>query len=644
MRLIDVIPVTRIPHTQTQILSYFFSSDLAPGSLVLIPLGKRKETGIVLGSRDIDKMQIKKADFSLRNIIKVIDEKPILTSQQVELALFLGHYYFASPGLFLKMALPKTLNPSPRLRQVEAGKSKTLISNKAINRKSQELILAPTIASAKKIALANKKSTLWHSDLSIKQKDEIWWKIKNGQTCTIIGTRSAAFLPFVNLKEIVVEDPKNSGHRSWDMFPHYESTTVAKKLAEIFKANLATSADHDHERRAAERPAGEAWTGMAWLPEVNSHGPLNQPPIIIDMREELKAKNFYVFSFALEDAIKEALVQKKQVILFANRRGAANFILCRDCGHVINCPDCEVPMAFHLINGQAQLFCHHCGRKDAPPGRCPKCHDLRIKTVGSGTQKIESEAQRFFPDAKIARLDSDLAPKPIQQQKIIDKFKAKEIDILITTQIAFSWLEELASAKPNVVAILSADTLLHLPDFRSGERTFQTIATLNSVIPAQAGIQGSGSRVKPGMTNNRGSLFIQTYNPGNSAIKYAAQNDWKAFWQEEDETRQALNYPPYSQIVKLTFRHRDSKRAGQEAKILSAKLQQANKDEKIEISPALPAFIPHERGRFVWNIIVKFPISNQQLSITNEFLQHRNSLLQYVPQNWEIDVDPENLL
>ena len=612
MRLIDVIPVTRIPHTQTQILSYFFSSDLTPGSLVLIPLGKRKETGVVLGSRDIDKMQIKKADFSLRNIIKIIDEKPILTNQQIELALFLGHYYFASPGLFLKMALPKSLS-------IKVNKTKKSSYAKA-SKDAQKLILAPTIASAKKFAVVNKKAILWHSDLSTKQKDEIWWKIKNGQAQTIVGTRSAAFLPFTNLKEIIVEDAKNSGHRSWDMFPHYESITVAKKLAEIFKAKLVIS----DEFRALR------------LHEIKS--------TIIDMREELKAQNFYVFSFALEDAIKEALAQKKQVILFANRRGAANFILCRDCGHVVNCPDCEVPMAFHLINGQAQLFCHHCGRKDAPPGRCPKCHDLRIKTVGSGTQKIETEAQRFFSEAKIARLDSDLAPKPAQQQKIIDKFKAKEIDILITTQIAFSWLTELAAAKPNVVAILSADTLLHLPDFRSGERTFQTITTLNQLLNCHPE-RSEGSKKDSSATPQNDKVFIiQTYNPENSAIKYAAQNNWTDFWQEEIETRQALSYPPYSQIVKLTLRHRDGKRAGLEAKILSAKLQQANKDEKIEISPALPAFIPRERGKFVWNIIIKFKIENLKLKINSEFLQWRNSLLRYVPQNWEIDVDPENLL
>jgi primosomal protein N' (replication factor Y) len=166
-----------------------------------------------------------------------------------------------------------------------------------------------------------------------------------------------------------------------------------------------------------------------------------------------------------------------------------------------------------------------------------------------------------------------------------------------------------------------------LPDYRSGERTWQIIFNLKKLLNQETG-----------------RLFIQTYNPQNEAIKYAAQNDWPSFWQEELETREALNYPPYAQIVKLTLRHRDAKKVSQEAKILSAKLQHTNKDEKINISPALPAFIPKERGKFIWNIILKFAINNPQLTINNEFLQQRNLLLRYVPQNWEIDIDPENLL
>ncbi len=708
MRLIDVIPVTRIPHTQTQILSYFFSSDLALGSLVLIPLGKRKETGVVLASRDIDKMQIKKADFSLRNIIQTITEKPVLTNQQIELALFLGQYYFASPGIFLKMTLPPQYSSSPSTSLGVNSRREVLNSNSNNKKLFQKLILTPTIASAKKIAAVHKNTILWHSDLTAKQKDEIWWKIKSGQAQTIVGTRSAAFLPFVNLKEIIIEDAKNSGHRSWDMFPRYESITIAKKLAEIFKCKI-TAKDfcHPDPANAGEgslpcRQAGKKDSSSAdWQTQ-------NDNLKIIDMREELKAKNFSVFSFALEDAIKEALAQKKQVILFANRRGAANFILCRDCGHVINCPNCEVPMAFHLINGQAKLFCHHCGRKNIPPGRCPVCHDWRIKTVGSGTQKVEKETKIFFPDAKILRLDGDIAPKPKDQQKIIADFIEEKADILIATQIIFSWLTELASVKPSVVAILSADTLLHLPDFRSGERTWQTIATLRQLLYCHPELrEGSRGSVATRATKlpdssvtprNDKTFIIQTYNPANSAIKYAAQNNWEIFWQEEIETREALNYPPYSQIVKLTFRHRDGKRAGQEAKILAVKLQNVlsfssvipaphqvrgkleagihpaaagrvkpgmTKNEhadNIEISPALPAFIPRERGKFAWNIILKFPFSSplfrkeglgplrlvgdeaREIYVTSNFLQRRNSLLQYVPQNWEIDVDPESLL
>lgn len=187
------------------------------------------------------------------------------------------------------------------------------------------------------------------------------------------------------------------------------------------------------------------------------------------------------------------------------------------------------------------------------------------------------------------------------------------------------------------MVLLFADTLLHLPDFRSGERTFQMIAALK--------------------TANTENFMIQTYSPENTVIQRAAQNDWQSFWQEEMETRQVLNYPPFSQIVKLTFRHRDPKKAGQEAKVLAKKLQNviasprntaANKItcNDVEISDALPAFIPKEKGRYAWNIIIKFLLTDHRLPTTagNEFLLRRNSLLQYVPSNWEIDVDPENLL
>jgi len=611
MRLFDIMPLTRIPAALPQVLSYFSGQNLPTGALVQIPLGRRKEEGIVVGAHDIAdfKMEIKNADFELRNISKILSTEPVLTAKQIELSLFLGQYYFCSPGIFAKIILPKII---------------LLTKSSKPKAKSSTLFLAPTISTAANIAKNHKDAVLWHSELTQKQKKAAWLAIKTGQAQTIIGTRSAVFLPFNNLKEVVIEDEANPNHKSWDMFPHYDTHITAQKLAELFSAKLTVKNIFS-----------------AGLKTKNY-----RLPTIIDMRAELKGGNFSIFSVDLYEAVKDALAKNKQVILFINRRGAANFVLCRDCGYIANCPNCDSPMAYHLINNRPSLFCHHCGAKDIPPKLCPKCKSWRIKTVGSGSQKVEAETKKFFPDAKISRLDGDSAPKPKDQQNIITDFVDKKTDVLITTQIIFSRLAELATAKPEVVGILSADTLLHIPDFRSGERTWQTITALQQL------------RSK--------NFIIQTYNPENSVLKYIRDNDYAGFAKEENETRQALNYPPFSQIVKLTFRHRDAGKAAQEAKILQVKLTRVashpersegskisrnefgmtnNKHaDNIEISATLPAFIPREWGKFVWNIILKFSIFNFQFSMSSEFLHCRNSLLQYVPSNWEIDVDPENLL
>jgi len=631
MRIIDVIPLTKTPLALPQILSYFFSSNLPSGAVLIIPLGRRKEIAVVIDSHEASdlKMEIKNAGYELKPITKIINQEPILTNQQIKLAMWLGQYYFCSPGIFAKMMMPKKIQNSKLKVKNDNAKSKII--------KSQRLILTPTISSIQKFADEYKNAILWHSELTKKQLNETWWKIKNSEAQTIVGTRSAVFLPFTSLKKIVVEDKTNPSHRSWDMFPHYRVHEAAKKLAEIFGAKLILKSEvpsvesfyNDQEGRRqtvseapASREAGKGWRG--W-PRTNSL-PAPKPAIISDMRTELKDGNFSIFSRDLQKAAKETLAQKKQAVLFINRRGLANFVLCRDCGYIAKCKNCEAPLAHHLINFQPILFCHRCGHKENPPSLCPQCKSYRIKAIGVGSQKVEMEAQKLFSQVRLARLDNDNAPGAKDQQKIIESFVKKEADILIATQIIFSWMDEIKSAQPAMIGVISADTLLHLPDFQSGERTFQIIAGLkNILVPNQ-------------------QLIVQTYNPENLIIKHAATGDWQSFYQEEIETRQLLNYPPFSQIVKLTFRHRNPKKTGLEAKILAAKLKQINKKTDIEISDALPAFIVKEKGRYVWNIIIKFKAQSSKLKMSNEFLLGRNSLLQYVPSNWEIDVDPESLL
>ena len=603
MYILDVIAATRIPMAQPQVLSYFFGDSLPPGSLIEIPLGRRKETGIVLESRPVSdaKTEIKKADFEMRGASKIICPESVLTKEQLELAIWLGHYYFAPPGLFLKMMLPSAANSQSR------------ITNGEKQNNEQKLILVPTVEQAQKLAETYKGATLWHSGLRKKQLDEIWREVKNGAAQTVIGTRSAVFLPFSNLKKVKVKDEFHPSHKSWDMFPHYNAADAAAKLAEIFKADFSV-----------ENKIPSVRSRFFFGQKNDSAKKAEESQIeIADMRREIKEENFSIFSRSLQKNIKETLKQEKQAVFFINRRGAANFILCRDCGFVAKCQNCDLPLSYHLLNGKPSLFCHHCGFTQKTPESCPKCKSDRLKTVGSGSQKVEIEAKRFFGPARISRLDNDTAETPTKQKKIISDFVEKKSDILIATPAFISWMEELLRADIQISAAISADTILHLPDFQAGERTFQILANL--IILTKKSI-------------------IQTYNPDSPLFKQIIQNDWKSFFKEEIETRRILGYPPFSQIAKLTFRHKNPQKAGQEAKILQAKLSGINKNPDIEINPALPAFISKERGKYAWNIIIKFKFKNPQFLPPIDLIKSRNLLLQFVPSDWEIDIDPENLL
>ncbi|MEK7160576.1 MAG: hypothetical protein AAB724_00965, partial [Patescibacteria group bacterium] len=266
---------------------------------------------------------------------------------------------------------------------------------------------------------------------------------------------------------------------------------------------------------------------------------------------------------------------------------------------------------------------HACRLKSPLPELCPKCQSWRIKTVGAGTQRVEAEAKKSFPKTSIFRLDSDATPRFQDQEKIIRAFNQDSPSILVATQAILGWKDAL---KPALIGILAIDSLFNLPDFHAGERTWQTIFFFDRLL------------------YKSGQLLIQTYNPENHLLQSMAKNDFLNFSREELLDRQNLDYPPFSQIIKLSFRLRDPQRAEREAKILAAKLQQANKDDTISISSATPAWRPKEKGFFIWQIIIKQKIADNNSKISPAFLARRNQLLQYVPSSWHVEVDPENLL
>jgi len=713
MYLIEVIPLTRIPIQGQQILTYFSIQPLTAGCLVSVPLGRRVAEAIVIEMHEIKerKIEIKKASYKLRPIKKILTAKPILTPAQIKLALWLGEYYFAPASMFLKMQKPKFISATL------AGTKIQNVKTKVKNYKPQKLIIVPLISQITAIQknYPQEKVAIIHSGLRKKELIENWQKIASGEAKIIIGARIAVFAPFANLKEIIIKDAINPGHRSYDMFPHYRVHEVAQKLSEIFEAKISFESDlpsvEDFFKTNLLSHPGEAPcqnneinkktdnlnidSKIKILSECQNKAEITNSEEtkteIVDLRQELKDGNFSIFSRVLQQAIRETLKQKKQVILFINRRGLATFVLCRDCGYVVKCANCETPLTYHLIRENASLkpalICHHCGQKTVPPTLCPKCQSYRIKAFGSGSQRVEIEAQKLFKDAKILRLDSDIAKTAPEQQKIIEQFRAKKADILIGTQALFD-----ADVKASLVAVISADTLMHLPDWQSNERLFQTIVSLKKMIAdppfskdeLSEFLNKSANSPLPRFTKVKNIFFLQTYNPQNKTLQLAAENNFKKFYEQEITARKLLKYPPFSQLIKLIFRHRDPRKAAQEAKILFAKLTQQLKMNNIYkevildiIGPA-PAFIPKEKQKYIWQIILKVkPIwirvgahhsLNSSVPPTKQDKQHkaktfdspalalflnknndellkiRNRFLMLVPSHWEVNVDPETLL
>ncbi len=561
MYIINVIPLTKIPRPHPQILSYFFNQKLPLGSLVQILIRKKKINALVISSEDLEKKKIelkKNFSFELKSIEKVITKNPVLTPAQLKLLFWFSEYYFSSLGLVARLFVPRKLITAKRFRK---NYSLSLINKK-------KLILTPN----------NKKEI---------------------------------FAAYKQLDSIVIRQADSFKYQSWGRKPYYNAQKVAFQLAKIFKANvdLETTTPTIETYYQAQK--------KGYNLKIQPYGRKNINTKLIDLRDEIKNKNYSIISKQLQTQ----LLNSKKSILYISRRGASTFILCRDCGHVLKCPNCDVPLVYHQ---GPKLICHHCGAEQKPPSVCPNCKGHRIKYFGAGTQKVETEIKKIFSASfsrkktiEIFRLDSDTAEKPNHQQQIISKFNQAANAVLIGTQMLID--KNINSA--NLSAIISIETLLNLPDYRSSERVFQIV-----------------NKVR-GMSKNH--FYIQTYNPENFVFKAAVENSWKKLYNKEIEIRKSLNYPPFSQIVKLSFKHKNPKKAEQEAKILFTKLEQQiksglkDKESKIDLLGPVPAFIPKVAGKYQWHIIIKNRIRN---------LKNRNKLLQIIPSNWEVEVDSSSLL
>jgi primosomal protein N' (replication factor Y) len=453
-----------------------------------------------------------------------------------------------------------------------------------------------------------------HSQLSLGEQYDEWRRIKKGEVDVVIGPRSAIFAPQPDLGLIVIDEEHEWTYKQYDTSPRYHARSVALKLAELTGAVVILGSATPDVETFYQAQNGNYH--LLQLPERVT--PRESSPLpkveVVDLREELKAGNRSMFSRSLSRAIDKAVTNREQVMLFLNRRGAATFIQCRDCGFVLVCRRCAVPLTYHL--DEEVLVCHQCNYRMPVPQICPKCQSRRIKFLGAGTQKLEQEAGITFSKARLLRWDSDATRRKHSHEEILNKFRNHQADILIGTQMITKGLD---LPEITLVGVINADTALNLPDFRAGERTFQLL----SQVAGRAGRGPLG-----------GQVIIQTYSPEHYAIQAAARHDYALFYKKEIEYRRQLQNPPFSQLASLIYAHTNDVACQREATRMKRLLAEQIDSQGIAnlsiIGPA-PAFIHRLRGRYRWQLILR----GDNLSF---FLAQIP-----IPQGWTIDIDPLGL-
>ncbi len=452
-----------------------------------------------------------------------------------------------------------------------------------------------------------------HSQLSLGERFDEWRRISEGKADVVIGPRSAVFAPQPDLGLIILDEEHEWTYKQQDN-PRYHTRDVAIKLADLTGAILILgSATPDVESFYHSKNGDFQLLELPGRVTPHENTPLPRVEVI-DLRNELKSGNRSMFSRSMSAAINRALVGNEQVILFLNRRGAATYIQCRDCGFVLKCRRCDVPLTYHL--DEDMLVCHQCNYRTEVPGMCPQCGSKRIKFLGVGTQKLEEEAKAAFPGARLLRWDSDTTGRRESHRLILEKFKNHEADILIGTQMITKGLD---LPRVTLVGVISSDTALNLPDFRAGERTFQLLTQV-------AGRAGRGPL--------GGQVIIQTYSPDHYAVQAAARHDYQGLYDKEIGYRLQLRYPPFSQLASLIFSHRNDNACQKEAerlkRLISDEIDIRGISGMSIIGPA-PAFIHRLRGRYRWQIVLRG-------SEISEFLGDIP-----IPQGWAIDIDPVGL-
>ena len=442
-----------------------------------------------------------------------------------------------------------------------------------------------------------------HSKLSIGERHDEWERIREKKARIVIGARSAIFAPIENIGIIIIDEEHDSSYKS-ETNPRYNAKEIAKVLAKENQAPLvlgsATPDMTTFYHATDEDEFGNTKIKLLTLTKRANQSSLPKVEII-DLKQELANGNRSMLSMELYSSIEENLKQKRQTILFLNRRGYSTFIMCRNCGYTVKCPNCNISMTYHSY--ERKLKCHYCGHEENIVTVCPECHSDKIRYFGTGTQKLEQEIHKQFPEASTIRMDIDTVTKKNSHEVILNTFKNENIDILIGTQMVVK-----GHHFPNVtlVGVIAADSSLNIDDYRANERTFQ-------ILTQVAG--------RAGRENLPGKVVIQTYNPDNFSIICAQKQNYDLFYETEIALRRQLKYPPFCDIILIGLNsYQEAEIKNVSEKIYQYLEQRLNKQEFKVLRP-MPCPIDKIQNRYRWRIIIKGKMTEEANGILNACLK-----------------------
>ncbi len=506
-----------------------------------------------------------------------------------------------------------------------SGKTRVYVEliNEAVARGEQVLYLLPEIALTAQLVSRLQKIfgdqiAVYHSRMNNPERVEVWQSVLEGKAI-IMGARSGLFLPYQNLKLIIVDEEHDASYKQVDPAPRYNARDVAVYLSHLYDAKVilgtATPSVESYfnaktkKYQLVEMP--ERFGGIE-LPEV----------VLVDIRDELKKQKMQShFTSVLLEELKAALERGEQAILFQNRRGYAPNMTCTSCDWHAECINCDVTLTYHKHFNN--LRCHYCGYQTPLPSECPACGSKQLTIKGFGTEKIEDELQIFLPDAKISRMDFDTVRAKNAHAKIINDFEEKRIDILVGTQMVTKGLD---FDNVGIVGVLSADHLFQFPDFRATERAFQMIT------------QVSG---RAGRKHKRGKVVIQAFNMAHPVLREILDNDFHAFFARETTERKDFSYPPYFRLIKVTLKHRNPQLLNEAAKVFAKHLK--SKLGYQAIGPAVPN-VPRVRGYFLLDFLIKLDKNSKQnihiKQMILEYIQLTKSHQGFSTIRFNVDVDP----